>query len=81
MRKMICLVSLLLSGCLNINDAPISKLYVIDTDHNVCSERIITDKKTLSSRRIADHPLDFCDGVVGLSAKEFMNLRTFLKGN
>lgn len=81
MRKILFFLSLSVSGCLSPNNAPISKLYVIDTDHRICSERFINDKRTLSSRWVADHPIEFCDGVVGLSAKEFMDLRTYMKGN
>lgn len=75
------LIVLMMVGCLNVNDAPISTLYVIDTDNHICSKRIITDKSTLASRWVEDMPIEKCDGVVGLSAKEFMNLRTYMKGN
>lgn len=75
----ILLVLLVSVGCKSINDAPISKLYVLDLDNNVCSTRQITDKKTLSSKRIAEGPAQDCDGVIGLSPEEFSNLRTFMR--
>ena len=67
-------------GCLKMADAPITHLYVIDYQNNVCAQRLITDKKTLSSRHIADLPLEACDGNVSLTMEEFLNLRTFIKG-
>lgn len=80
-RFLVSLVSFLfLPGCLTMDSAPITKLYVIDVDHGVCSERIITDKKTLSSRFNQDLPLSYCDGNVSLTMKEFLDLRTFLQG-
>lgn len=80
MLKTICCLSLLFVGCKSINDAPITHLYVVDTDNGVCSERIIKDKKTLSSQWVQDLPLDKCDGMIGLTSEEFLNLRTYLKG-
>ena len=75
------LAALLLSvGCLKMDKAPITHLYVIDYQNNVCAQRLITDKKTLSSRHIADLPLEACDGNVSLTMEEFLNLRTFIKG-
>lgn len=75
------LVVLLVSvGCLKMQDAPISHLYVVDVQNNVCAQRVITDKKTLASRWVADLPLEACDGNVSLTMEEFLNLRTFIKG-
>ena len=75
------LAALLLSvGCLKMDNAPITHLYVIDYQNNVCAQRLITDKKTLSSRHIADLPLEACDGNVSLTMEEFLNLRTFIRG-
>ena len=75
------LAALLLSvGCLKMDKAPITHLYVIDYQNNVCAQRLITDKKTLSSRHIADLPLEACDGNVSLTMEEFLNLRTFIRG-
>ena len=75
------LAALLLSvGCLKMDKAPITHLYVVDYQNNVCAQRLITDKKTLSSRHIADLPLEACDGNVSLTMEEFLNLRTFIKG-
>ena len=68
-------------GCKSLNDAPISHLYIIDVQHNVCSIRKITDKNTLSSVWIQDLPLHACDGTVGLNMQEFLNLRTYMKGS
>lgn len=63
-----------------MDEAPITTLFVVDVQHNVCSERRITDKKTLSSVWVQDLPLVSCDGNVSLSMQEFLNLRSFLKG-
>lgn len=76
----ILLVLFLSVGCLKMKDAPITHLYIVDLQNNVCSQRVITDKKTLSSRHVADLPLEACDGNVSLSMEEFLNLRTFIKG-
>lgn len=67
-------------GCLKMQDAPITHLYIIDVQNNVCAKRIITDKKTLSSRWVEDMPLEACDGNVSLSMQEYLNLRTFIRG-
>ena len=80
--KTICYLSvLMLSGCKGLNDAPVKYLRVVDTRHNVCSLRQIVDKNTLSSKWIQDMPLEKCDGVIGLSSQDFLNLRTYMKGN
>jgi len=68
-----------LSGCKAMNSAPISHIYVIDVQHNICSKRMITNKQTLASRFVQDLPLSDCDGVVALSPQEFIDLRTYLK--
>lgn len=73
------LVVLLMFGCRSLNDAPISTLYVIDLKNEVCSKREITNKNTLASRWIKDMSLSECDGIIGLSPKEFMDLRTYMK--
>ena len=67
-------------GCLKMQDAPITHLYIIDVQNNVCAKRIITDKKTLSSRHLEDLPIEACDGNVSLSMQEYLNLRTFIRG-
>lgn len=79
--KTICLVSslLFLIGCKKINDAPITHLYVIDVQHDICSLRRITDKSILSSIWVQDMPLRNCDGVVGLNMLEYLNLKTYMK--
>lgn len=81
LKTICCLSLLLLSGCKTLNNAPISHLYVVDLDNGVCSKRIITNKTTLASKRVADLPLSECDGIIGLDAQEFSNLRTYLKGD
>lgn len=81
MLKTIFWVSFLfLVGCKSLNNAPIKHLYVIDLDNGVCSKRIVTDKATLASKWLEDMPVDQCDGVIGMKAEEFLNLRTYLKG-
>jgi len=73
-------VLLLSVGCLKIQDAPITHLYVIDVQNNVCAKRKISDKKTLSSYHVEDLPLEACDGNVSLTMQEYLNLRTFIRG-
>ena len=75
----IIFVLILSAGCKSVNDAPISTLYIIDVQNGVCSKRVITDKKTLSSRFVEDLPLEACDGNVSLSMQEFLNLRTYMR--
>lgn len=75
------LAALLFSvGCLKMQDAPITHLYIIDVQNGVCAKRVITDKKTLSSRHLEDLPIEACDGNVSLSMQEYLNLRTFIRG-
>ena len=81
LRTMLYLSLASLAGCKTVNDAPISTLYVIDVQHQVCSVRKITDKNTLATRWIEDRPLWSCDGSVGLSMQEYLNLRTYMRGN
>lgn len=69
-----------LSGCKAMNKVPVSHLYVIDYQHQVCAKRVITNKQTLASRHVEDLPLSDCDGVIALSPEEFINLRLYLKG-
>lgn len=80
MRFFLSLISLSLSGCLTMQNAPITKLYVVDTKNGKCGERVITNKETLASRWVQDLPLEQCNGHVSLTAKEFLDLRTYLKG-
>lgn len=80
MRKMMFLASLALTGCLT-KEAPVTTLYVVDTQHNVCSIRAITDTSTLASRWVEDKPLTVCDAIVGLNIQEFSKLRIWLKEN
>ena len=75
----IILVLFISVGCKSINNAPVTTLYVIDLDNGICSKRQITDKKTLSSKRISEGPASDCDGVIGLSPEEFSNLRTYMR--
>lgn len=64
-----------------MDKAPITHLYVVDIQHNVCAKRVITNKSTLVSKWVQDLPLESCDGNVSLTMKEFLDLRTFLKEN
>jgi len=64
-----------------MKNAPITHLYVIDTDNKVCAKRLITDKSTLSSRWVEDLPLETCDGNVSLTPNEFLDLRTYLRSD
>lgn len=69
-----------ISGCKQaIKEAPISHIYVIDVQHQVCAKRVITDKKRLSSKHVEDLPIEACDGFVALSAEEFLALRSFMR--
>ena len=67
-------------GCKSLNNAPITHLYVVDVQNSICSKRVITDKKSLSSRFVEDLPLESCDGNVSLTMEEFLNLRSYMKG-
>jgi len=79
--KILCSLSIFaFLGCKSLNDAPISRLYIVDIQHNICSVRKITDKNTLASVWIEDLPLYACDGNVSLNMQEFLNLRTYMKG-
>jgi hypothetical protein len=77
--KLLIFGTAFLSGCKNLNNAPITHLYVVDVQHNICGIRVITDKDTLSSRLLEEVPLYRCDGVVGLNMQEFLKLRKYLK--
>ena len=80
MLKIMFFLSFALLGCKSVLDeAPITTLWIIDVQHEVCSERRITDKQTLSSVWVKDHPLYVCDGNVALSMQEFLNLRTYIR--
>ena len=52
----------------------VDHIYVLDTDHGVCSKRAVTNKKTLSSRWVEDLPLDACDGNISVTAEDFVRL-------
>lgn len=69
----------LLVACKTLPEPPISTLYVIDVQNDVCAVRTITDKKTLASKQIDEFPLHKCDGVVGLSLQEYLKLRTWMR--
>lgn len=81
MLRILLLVSLLLPGCKYLKDAPVDFIYVIDTDHEICAKRKITNKETLASQWVEDLPLSECDGNVSLTMKDFLNLRTYIKNN
>ncbi len=63
-----------------MENAPITKLYVVDIYNQKCSERIIINKNTLASKWIKDLDLVKCNGNISLTSEEFLNLRTYLKG-
>ena len=65
--KTIFLASLLfLAGCKTTD-----YLYVIDTDHGICSRRKITNRETWQSRWDADLPIEACDGFVAITPEDF----------
>lgn len=68
------------TGCKALNNMPLTHLYVIDTDHGICSKRKITDKATLASVWVEDMPIENCDGQVSVTPEEFAKLRVFLRG-
>ena len=49
-------------------------LYVIDTDHAVCSKRKVTNRDTWASRWVEDLPLEACDGNVSVTAEDFAKM-------
>lgn len=59
----------------------IKYLYVVDTAHNVCSQREITNQDTLASKRVADLPLVECDGNISVTGEDFVKLRENLKNS
>lgn len=80
MTYIVAVVLFSISGCKQaIKGAPISHIYVIDVQHQVCAKRVITDKKRLSSKHVEDLPIESCDGFVALSAEEFLALRSFMR--
>ena len=79
--KTIYLVSLLFlffSGCKEADEVPITHIYVVDVKNGVCSKRVVTDKKTMASKWVADLHISACDGNVSLTMKEFLDTRTWL---
>lgn len=71
MLKTICFLSFLtLAACYY----DVDYIYVIDTDHGICSKREVTNRNTLASRWIADLPLEACDGNISVTAEDFVRL-------
>ena len=68
-----------LVGCKQAKEAPISHIYVIDVQHQICSRRVILNKQTLSSKFVEDMPIENCDGFIALSAQEFLDLRSWMR--
>lgn len=68
------------TGCKALNSMPLTHFYVIDTDHGICSKRIITNKQTLSSRWVEDMPIEQCDGNISVTPEEFAKMRVYLGG-
>ncbi len=79
MTYIIAVVLFSISGCKEIQEAPISHIYVIDTTNGVCSKRKILDKKRLTTRFVEDLPIEACDGFVSLTAQEYLDLRAFIR--
>lgn len=79
MTYIIAVVLFSISGCKQAKDAPISHIYVIDIQHQVCAKRVILNKQTLSSRHVEDMPIENCDGFIALSAQEFLALRSWMR--
>lgn len=61
---------LLLSGCRYDTEY----IYVIDTDHSICSKRKVTNKQTWASRWVEDLPLEACDGNISVTAEDFAKM-------
>lgn len=71
MLKTIIFLSLLvLAGC----RYDVDYLYVIDTDHNVCSKRKVTNRDTWASRWVEDLPIEACDGFVSITPEDFAKI-------
>lgn len=62
-----------------LRDAPIEYIYVLDIRHGVCSQFKVINKRTLQAKRVAEYDIPVCDGFVGLTAQDFLNLKTYIK--
>ena len=62
-----------------LREAPIEYIYVLDIRHGVCSQFKVTNKRTLQAKRVAEYDIPVCDGFVGLTAQDFLNLKTYIK--
>lgn len=85
------MTSLVLSSCVSIEKAPITKFYVplitkvtcddtTCTYEGACDIRKITNKRTLASVRERVGHLRECHGIWGLSAQEMGRLRVYMGG-
>ena len=79
MTYVVAVVLFSISGCKQAKEAPISHIYVIDIQHQVCAKRVILNKQTLSSRHVEDMPIENCDGFIALSAQEFLDLKSWMR--
>ena len=79
-KLLFSLVCLSLCGCpWDKDENPIDEIFVIDVPHNVCAQRIITDKETLESRPGLESLLIACDGNVSIKYKVWQEIRRKLK--
>lgn len=69
LKTIIFLSILILSGCYETD-----YIYIIDTDHGVCSKREITNRRTWASRWVEDLPIEACDGNVSVTAEDFAKM-------
>jgi len=83
-------MTFLISGCKSLDTLPINGLRVpqilssIIVDgkvyyEGVCSIREVTDKKTLSSRRVRVGGLGECNGVIGVPPQDFAKTRVWIR--
>ena len=79
MTYIVAVVLFSISGCKQAKEAPISHIYVIDVQHQICSRRVILNKQTLSSKFVEDMPIENCDGFIALSAQEFLDLKSWIR--
>ena len=77
------LMTLVVSGCLDINKIPITYIRVIIKHEGrwYCDIRKVTDKSTLSSTRERVASIEECNGTWGVSTEEFSKTREWLKAS
>lgn len=62
-----------------LKEAPVEYIYVLDIRNGVCSQFKVINKRTLQAKRVAEYDIPVCDGFVGLTAQDFLNLKTYIK--